>query len=112
MDRFATFGTFLVSDPDDHYSSSDEGLALLKKSTSLHPNGVPQGELALLPSFDQLGDQFDDLVEADPLPAPTSFHPQGGGQIGLARPGVTDQQHILPAVEVRSFVGALTQNPW
>ena len=30
---------------NDHYPSNDEGLALLKKSTAQHPNGILQGDL-------------------------------------------------------------------
>jgi hypothetical protein len=48
----------------------------------------------------QQGDQRGGGGEPHPLARRAGGEPQGGGQVGLARAGVADQEHVLPSFEV------------
>lgn len=57
--------------------------------------GFQASQLSLLPGFDHLRHQLDDLVEADPFATSAGLHAQGSGQVRLARAGAADQQEVL-----------------
>jgi len=68
---------------------------------------VELGERALQPqegplvsSLDEAGDQFGGSEEPDPVALGTGLSGQSGGQVGLAGPGVADEEDVLLLVDV------------
>ena len=88
-------------------SSSAAGLAGRNVTQFIEDQQV---QLAKLPSqsqelpfffgFQQQSDQLGDSEEADLLALSTSSHAQTNGQVRLARTAGTDEQDVLPLVEV------------
>ena len=56
--------------------------------------------MSLLPGFDQLGDQLNDLVETNAFSPTAGFDAQGGGQMRFSGARVPDQQQVLAILKV------------